>query len=71
MQVFLAFDLRHVSQLCFQEEVLKQSFAPLFEMVVERPAHMYGGVGNSTDCKVNYFGFNSVSTFKPSAGHPG
>ena len=52
-----------MSQLCFQEEVLKQSFAPLFEMVVERPAHMYGGVGNSTDCKVNYFGFNSVSTF--------
>jgi len=35
-----------------QEEVLKQSYAPLFEMVVERPAHMYGGVGNSTDCKV-------------------
>ena len=61
MQVFLAFDLRHLSQLCFQEEVLKQSFAPLFEMVVERPAHMYGGVGNSTDCKVNSFGFNSVS----------
>ena len=36
-----------------QEEVLKQSFAPLFEMVVERPAHMYGGVGSCTDCQVN------------------
>ena len=33
-------------------------------MVVERPAHMYGGVGNSTDCKVNDHWFDSVLIFK-------
>jgi len=51
---FLCKTEQEFDNLCIgiQEEVLKQSFAPLFEMVVERPAHMYGGVGSSTDCQV-------------------
>ena len=44
--------------------MLKQSFAPLFEMVVERPAHMYGGVGSSTDCQVNISDYNFCSQFE-------
>merc|ERR1719350_2250189 len=51
---FLCKTEQEFDNLCIgiQEEVLKQSFAPLFEMVVERPAHMYGGVGSCTDCQV-------------------
>ena len=44
--------------------MLKQSFAPLFEMVVERPAHMYGGVGSSTDCQVNNSDYNFCPQFE-------
>ena len=36
----------------FQEQLISACPTPLFEMLVERPPHMYAGLGTSTDCTV-------------------
>lgn len=51
---FLCRTEEEFDNLCIgiQEQLISACPTPLFEMLVERPPHMYAGLGTSTDCTV-------------------